>query len=36
MSERKAKRVSESRTVMTEMVMPNDTNPMGNLMGGIC
>ncbi|MCR9098612.1 MAG: acyl-CoA thioesterase [bacterium] len=34
MSERKAKRVSESRTVMTEMVMPNDTNPMGNLMGG--
>jgi acyl-CoA hydrolase len=29
-----AKRVSESRTVMTEMVMPNDTNPMGNLMGG--
>jgi len=34
MSERKDKRVSESRTVMTEMVMPNDTNPMGNLMGG--
>lgn len=28
------KRVSESKTVMTEMVMPNDTNPMGNLMGG--
>jgi len=28
------KRVSESRTVMTEMVMPNDANPMGNLMGG--
>jgi acyl-CoA hydrolase len=28
------KKVSESRTVMTEMVMPNDTNPMGNLMGG--
>lgn len=28
------KRVAESRTVMTEMVMPNDTNPMGNLMGG--
>jgi acyl-CoA hydrolase len=23
-----------SRTVMTEMIMPNDTNPMGNLMGG--
>jgi acyl-CoA hydrolase len=29
-----AKRVSDSFTVMTEMVMPNDTNPMGNLMGG--
>ncbi len=29
-----AKRVSESKTIMTEMVMPNDTNPMGNLMGG--
>lgn len=30
----KEKKVSESRTTMTEMVMPNDTNPMGNLMGG--
>lgn len=29
-----AKKVSDSKTVMTEMVMPNDTNPMGNLMGG--
>ena len=28
------KKVSESRTVMTELIMPNDTNPMGNLMGG--
>ncbi len=28
------KRVAESHTIMTEMVMPNDTNPMGNLMGG--
>lgn len=28
------KKVAESRTIMTEMVMPNDTNPMGNLMGG--
>jgi len=28
------KKVSESRTVMTEMIMPNDTNPMNNLMGG--
>jgi acyl-CoA hydrolase len=32
--ELKEKLVSESRTVMTEMIMPNDTNPMGNLMGG--
>lgn len=30
----RAKKVSDSRTIMTEMVMPNDTNPMGNLMGG--
>lgn len=30
----KEKLVSESRTVMTEMIMPNDTNPLGNLMGG--
>ncbi|MBK9257590.1 MAG: acyl-CoA thioesterase [Saprospiraceae bacterium] len=30
----KEKLVNESRTVMTEMIMPNDTNPMGNLMGG--
>ena len=28
------KKVSQSKTIMTEMVMPNDTNPMGNLMGG--
>ena len=28
------KKINESRTIMTEMVMPNDTNPMGNLMGG--
>ena len=28
------KKVSDSHTVMTEMIMPNDTNPMGNLMGG--
>ena len=28
------KKVSESETVMTEMVMPNDTNPLHNLMGG--
>lgn len=30
----KEKLVSDSRTVMTEMIMPNDTNPLGNLMGG--
>jgi acyl-CoA hydrolase len=30
----KSKKVSESKTVMTELIMPNDTNPMGNLMGG--
>lgn len=30
----KPKKVSESMTTMTEMVMPNDTNPLGNLMGG--
>jgi acyl-CoA hydrolase len=29
-----SKHVSESRVEMTEMVMPNDTNPLGNLMGG--
>lgn len=28
------KKVSESKVEMTEMVMPNDTNPLGNLMGG--
>lgn len=30
----KSKKVSESLTIMTEMVMPNDTNTLGNLMGG--
>lgn len=29
-----AKKIAESKTVMTELIMPNDTNPMGNLMGG--
>jgi len=28
------KKVSESSTVMTELVLPNDTNVFGNLMGG--
>ena len=33
-AERPAKPVSVSETVMTEMIMPNDTNPLGDLMGG--
>ncbi|MEM6770513.1 MAG: acyl-CoA thioesterase [Bacteroidota bacterium] len=28
------KRVADSRTIMSELVMPNDTNPQNNLMGG--
>src|SRR5687767_4055024 len=28
------KKVSESLTTMTQLVMPNDTNPLHNLMGG--
>ncbi len=28
------KRVQDSEAVMMEMIMPNDTNPLGNLMGG--
>ena len=28
------KKVSESLTVMTQIVLPNDTNPLGNLFGG--
>ena len=31
---KKEKTVNESRTEMTEMIMPNDANPLGNLMGG--
>ncbi len=31
---RAPKKVIESHTVMTELIMPNDTNPLGNLMGG--
>lgn len=30
----KVKKVSESLTIMTEIVLPNDTNTLGNLMGG--
>ncbi len=29
-----SKPVDASRTIMTELVMPNDTNPLGDLMGG--
>lgn len=28
------KKVVDSETLMTEMIMPNDANPLGNLMGG--
>ncbi len=31
---KKSKQVSESFTTMTEMVLPNDTNTLNNLMGG--
>ena len=31
---RKKKKVSESLVVMTELVLPNDTNTLHNLMGG--
>lgn len=34
MKVRKEKRVAESLTTMNELVMPNDTNPLHNLMGG--
>ena len=34
MSNRGKKKVDDSKTTMTELVMPNDTNPLGNLMGG--
>ncbi len=33
-TELRAKKVAESQTIMSEMIMPNDTNPTGNLMGG--
>ena len=29
-----SRKVSESATVMNEIVLPNDTNVFGNLMGG--
>jgi len=30
----KAKKASESFSILTEFVLPNDTNTLGNLMGG--
>jgi acyl-CoA hydrolase len=30
----KAKKVSDSLSIKSEMIMPNDTNTLGNLMGG--
>ena len=34
MGERKEKTVADSLTTVTQLVMPNDTNPLHNLMGG--
>lgn len=34
MSEAESKQVSMSKSIMSQIVMPNDTNPLGNLMGG--
>ena len=31
----KAKTVSESRSVSTDLVLPNETNHYGNMFGGI-
>lgn len=32
--DREEKLVVQSTTTMTELIMPNETNPLGNLMGG--
>ncbi|MCK5941255.1 MAG: acyl-CoA thioesterase [Planctomycetes bacterium] len=34
MTERRKRPVQDSRVEMTEIVMPNDANPLGNAMGG--
>jgi acyl-CoA hydrolase len=34
MSSQRAKTVKESQVIMTEIVLPNDTNRLGNLLGG--
>lgn len=31
---REGKTVADSKTVFTQLIMPNDANPLGNLMGG--
>jgi len=33
-SNNEGKTVDASKTVFTQLIMPNDTNPLGNLMGG--
>ncbi|GAA5222222.1 acyl-CoA thioesterase [Membranihabitans marinus] len=30
-----SKKVKDSHTVMTQLILPNDTNHLGNLMGGV-
>ena len=32
--ELESRKIADSRTEMNELVMPNDTNALGNLMGG--
>jgi len=32
--QKRSKKVKESQIEMTELVLPNDTNQLGNLMGG--
>jgi len=32
--DRERRQISRSETVMNEIIMPNDANPLGNLMGG--
>ena len=34
MNKLEGKTVAESKTVFTQLIMPNDANPLGNLMGG--
>ena len=34
MPQKKSKKVRESQVQMTELVLPNDTNQLGNLLGG--